>query len=398
MAEERPEPDGARAEPESGRTAQTIEPARNRARSGRGQEPERDAEDDSRAASTARGDVPEALKRRYFTEEGRLATAFFAGPGAKTAAFRDHGGRLSTHQVDPNTIRDMVAIAVHRGWRAIQVKGDDDFRREVWMEAQALGLEVRGYRPRQRDQQELEVRLAAQASRTMSPATARDRQPPGNAAEAAPSRPTAARPDYDVGVRGVLLEAGEAPYRRRQGQPLTPYLRIDRGDGRALDIWGVGLSEALARSGAKPGDQVLVRRDGIDRVQKTIDVRDPRTGETTRQERELLRNRWTVLAERFRNASAAEAARDPELKAAQSHLAVVKTVIQASLKDPAAQARAYSAAREQVAAKLGEGRQFRTARVQEPAQVAERAQAFPSQRTDRAGPAPEQGPERTRRR
>jgi hypothetical protein len=266
------------------------------------------------------------------------------------------------------------------------------------MEARALGLEVRGYRPRQRDQQELEERAAAQASRTISPALGRGRQSPGNAGAASPSRPTAARPDYDAGVRGVLLEAGEAPYRRRQGQPLTPYLRIDRGDSRALDIWGVGLTEALARSGAKPGDHVLVRRDGVDRVQKTIEVRDPRTGETTRQDREVPRNRWTVLAERFRNASPAEAARDPELKAAQSQLAVVKTVIQASLRDPAAQTRAYAAAREQVAAKLGEGRQFHTARVQEPAQVAERAHAFPGKRTNRAGPEPEQGPERTRRR
>lgn len=396
MAEERPDPENAHARSEPGRAGQTIEPIPARGGSRRRQSEERQAQDDSRTASAVRGDVPEALKRRYFTEDGRLATTFFAGPGAKVAAFRDHGAKLSTHQVDPDTIRDMVAIAAHRGWRTIKVKGDDDFRREVWMEARALGLEVRGYRPRQRDQQELEARAAAQASRTISPTSARDRQSLRDAGEASPPRPTAGRPDYDVGVRGVLLEAGEAPYRRRQGQPLTPYLRIDRGDGRALDIWGVGLTEALVRAGAKPGDQVLVRRDGIDRVQKTIDVRDPRTGETTRQDREVPRNRWTILAERFRNASPAEAARDPDLKAAQSQLAVVKTVIEASLKDPAAQARAYAAAREQVAAKLVEGRQFRTARVQEPEQVSDRNQVFRGQRTDRAGP--EQGPERTRRR
>ena len=398
MPEERPEPDSAPAKTEAGRATQTIEPAPAHVRSRRQQSEERHGEDNTRAASVARGDIPEALKRRYFTEERRLATVFFAGPGAKTPAFRDHGGKLSTHQVDPNTIRDMVAIAAHRRWRTIQVKGDDDFRREVWMEARALGLEVRGYRPRERDQQELEARAKAPTSRTVSPISAHDRQPRAGGGEASPSRPTPRQPDYDAGVRGVLIEVGEAPYRRRQGQPRTPYLRIDRGDGRALDIWGVGLTGALARSGAKPGDQVLVRRDGIDRVQKTIDVRDPRTGETTRQEREVPRNRWTVLAERFRDASSAEAARDPELKAAQSQLAVVKTVIEASLRDPAARARAYSAAREQVAAKLGEGRQFRPARVQEPAQATERTQAPPGKRNDRAGPEPEQGPERTRRR
>lgn len=401
MAEERPDPDARRPELQPGRTAQTIEPAKART-AGRGREENaaqtRDAEDGTgRPVSVARGDLPEALKRRYFSEDGRAITTFFSGPGAKAPAFRDHGGKLSTHEVDPNTILDMVAIAAHRGWRTLQVRGDDDFRREVWMEARALGLQVRGYRPRQRDEQELEARLGAQASRSISPAT--ERQHTADRNHAASTRTSAGRqPDFDAGVRGVLIESGEAPYRRRQGQPVTPFVRLDRGEGRALDIWGVGLTEALAQSGARLGDQILVRRDGIDRVQKTIEVHDPRTGETTRQAREVPRNRWTILAERFREASPGEAARDPNLKAAQSQLAVLKTVIQATLRDPASQARAYAAAREQVAAKLGEGRQFRPARVEDRVHVAEQARPLTGQRGDRPAPEAEQGPERTRRR
>ncbi|CAN7620846.1 DNA primase [Phenylobacterium sp. LjRoot219] len=382
----------------AGRSPQTIEPhpAREAPRKSRS-EPERkelQEGDAARSLSTARGDLPEALKRRYFSEDGRTVTAFFSGPGAKTPAFRDHGARLSTHDVDPNTIRDMVAIAAHRGWRTLQVRGDDDFRREVWMEARAAGLQVRGYRPRQRDEQELEVRLGGANQRTISPAEGRDK-PPEATRRPVQSPPDAARADFDAGVRGVLLEAGEAPYRRRPGQPLTPFVRLDRGADGALDVWGVGLPDALARSGARPGDQVLVRRDGVDRVQKTIEVKDSRTGETTRQRRETPRNRWTILAERFREASPAEAARDPELKAALSQLAVARTVIEASLRDPERQARVYSDAKAQVSAKLAEGRRFREARVQET--TAERP-APALRRTDRNAAEVEPGPERTRRR
>jgi hypothetical protein len=399
MAEERPDYDAGRAEPQPGRAAQTIEPAKERA-AGLGRPADavqtRDDEDSPPPPiSTARGDIPEALKRRYFSEDGRAITTYFAGPGAKAPAFRDHGGKLSTHEVAPNTIRDMVAIAAHRGWRTLQVRGDDDFRREVWMEARALGLQVRGYRPRQRDEQELEARLAAQARGAIAPAV--DRQRTGPRDPVAPRSPEA-RPEFDTGVRGILMATGVAPYRRRHGQPVTPFVRLDRGQGRALDIWGVGLTEALAQSGARVGDQILVRRDGVDRVQKTIQVRDPRTGETTRQAREVPRNRWTILAERFREASPAEAARDPDLKAAQSHLAVLKTVIQTTLRDPAGQARAYAAAREQVATRLDEGRQFRQARVEDKLHATDQGRPLAASRSHRAAPEAEHGPERTRRR
>jgi len=397
MSDDRPAPGAPDASEEPRRGPQTIEPAQRRKSAAADAEPDRPKPEEApeRTFSVGRGDVPEVLKRRYFSEDGRFATAFFAGPGAKVAAFHDHGGKLTTHDVNPATIRDMVAIAAHRGWSTIQVRGDDDFRREVWMEARLAGLEVRGYRARERDQQELEARRDADARRTISPAREgpspeqKTRQPRDGGED---RLATAA---FDAGVRGILLEAGEAAYRRRHGQPVTPYIRLDRGDGRPLDVWGVGLRDALAKSGARVGDQVLVRRDGVDRVQKSIEVRDPRTGAITRQDREVPRNRWVILAERLRQASPGEAARDPQLKDAQGHLAVVRTVVHSALKDPAAQARAMAAAKEHAAARLAEGRQFRSVRVQQTIRAAERAEP-PLMRVPERGRRIEEGPERTR--
>ncbi len=79
--------------------------------------------------------------------------AFFRDPRATEPAFRDHGRRLSTFHAYPETIADMLKVARHRGWTRLKVEGDEAFRRDVWIQARAQGLEVSGYRPRDRDRQ-----------------------------------------------------------------------------------------------------------------------------------------------------------------------------------------------------------------------------------------------------
>jgi hypothetical protein len=113
-------------------------------------------------ASGRPGDVPEAVRRRYLSER-RLdgAVVYFTDATAVTPSFRDTGARLIAARSDPTTIRDLLVVAQHRGWTAIQVRGADGFRREAWLQARALGLTVDGYRPRERDEQALARRLDA---------------------------------------------------------------------------------------------------------------------------------------------------------------------------------------------------------------------------------------------
>jgi hypothetical protein len=109
------------------------------------------------AASRRPGDVPEAVRRRYLTEEREgPGVGFYHDARDPSPAFRDHGGRLATDRSDPHVVRDLVAIAQHRGWTTISVRGQTAFRREVYLLAHAAGLEVRGYRPTQRDRQHAE--------------------------------------------------------------------------------------------------------------------------------------------------------------------------------------------------------------------------------------------------
>lgn len=53
----------------------------------------------------------------------------------------------------PDTIADMLKVAQHRGWLRLKVEGDEAFRREVWVQARAVGMEVSGYRARGRDRE-----------------------------------------------------------------------------------------------------------------------------------------------------------------------------------------------------------------------------------------------------
>jgi hypothetical protein len=123
-----------------------------------------------RTASLRVGDVPDAIRRRYLTErDGGSAIGFYLDARTATAAFRDHGARLSADRNDPNVVRDLVAIAEHRGWTALSVRGQSDFRREVWMAARLRGLEVQGYQPSERDLQQL-ARRAERSPAQLSPA------------------------------------------------------------------------------------------------------------------------------------------------------------------------------------------------------------------------------------
>lgn len=117
--------------------------------------PDRARRGEAKTRSTAKGDLPQAILDRYLIERdlrGR-PERFYRDHRTPDPAFRDHGPRLSTDRPYPDTIADMLRVAQHRGWTRLKVDGDEAFRREVWIQARAMALEVKGYRPRQRDRQ-----------------------------------------------------------------------------------------------------------------------------------------------------------------------------------------------------------------------------------------------------
>lgn len=107
------------------------------------------------ARSRTRGDAPQAILDRYLIERDRLGRAarFYRDHRATEPMFRDEGRKLTTTQSYPDAVADMLKIAQHRGWTEVRVSGDEGFRREAWIQARFLGVEVKGYMPRDRDRQ-----------------------------------------------------------------------------------------------------------------------------------------------------------------------------------------------------------------------------------------------------
>lgn len=125
--------------------------------------------------SVEAGDVPESVRKRYYADKAKWSgePAFFTTAQAKNPAFRDQGRRLVTATESQEVVKDLVAIAQHRNWDRIHVTGSEEFRRSTWLEASQKGLEVRGYKPNDRDLQELD-RLRGETSRnSIAPMTAR---------------------------------------------------------------------------------------------------------------------------------------------------------------------------------------------------------------------------------
>jgi hypothetical protein len=119
-----------------------------------------------RTRSLTLGDVPDSVRRRYYVDgRGILGLAFYVDATIKTPAFHDRGVRLTTARSDPNAIRHMTEIALHRGWTVVLVRGDPEFRREAWLAGRLNSLEVHGYKPTVRDLEALQRRLAAQRPR-----------------------------------------------------------------------------------------------------------------------------------------------------------------------------------------------------------------------------------------
>lgn len=179
-----------------------------------------------RNRSTAEGDVPEALRRRYYVDgRGGAGLGFYPDATVKAPAFRDAGRQLVAARNDPNAIRDMTAIARHRGWTIVVAKGEAGFRREAWLAGRAVGLEVRGYRPTERDIQELDRRI----DRRLSRETRSGRTEPSTG-----ERTRTSDPEGDRGARS-RLRAVETVVRARVSERSAQERIIAQARGRIAD-------------------------------------------------------------------------------------------------------------------------------------------------------------------
>lgn len=348
---------------------------------------ERQAEDSPGLDHEDRTGFPDRVRRKYYVvaakagPDGEAVRArVYTDRQGEYLAFKDAGDRLSTRNGAPEVVRDMIAVAEHRGWEAVSVRGSVEFRRGAWLEAKVRGLPVRGFEPSELDHEILRKRFVDRTPQRGDPARpAPDLDASSTTKGAGPSP----RANLDVGVTGRLVTVGRAPYPGRERAELSAYVDLALADGSSRRIWGAALPQAMEAANVEVGDGVRIQRNGVERVAKDVRIVDGRIGTTSVERQDVVRNRWTVTAEQFRSLDRGEAVRDPSLAAAHSNIAVLERALKTRFpQDERARQIMLDAARQRVAEHLEQGQTFRRAEIQVSERTAVREAVEPTSRVN----------------
>lgn len=233
-----------------------------------GRAPGTDKSGEDPATKSARADnaLPDRIRRKYYVvaneseKDGPDGEArLYADEQGEYLAFKVTEDRLVTRLAAAEVVRDMVSVAQHRQWEALEVRGSAEFRREAWLEAGARGIEVQGYQPTELDRQTLAGRREVW-DRT------HPRTPELAARSTSDRGERADKFDYDKGISGRLIEVDQAPYRNRTDAEASTYCMLlssstmagsircgawvhqDR-DEKSAQTGGVGRGEGRVRTG-----------------------------------------------------------------------------------------------------------------------------------------------------
>jgi hypothetical protein len=174
---------------------------------------------------------PDGVRRKYYvvasdrTKDGAPFEAhIYADERAEYLAFKATQDRLTTRLASTQVVHDMLAVAEHRAWKVVYLRGSVEFRREAWLEASARGMDPKGYEPTQLDRQALAHRRGAREGANRRPPDSRDRS---NANKAKRGDPFHSRKTADKALNKVTaIDAAN-------GQPSAFRSQLSQGRWRA---------------------------------------------------------------------------------------------------------------------------------------------------------------------
>jgi hypothetical protein len=310
--------------PTGARSENSVRPTKNRQ-----QVPVRPAEDAKRSAESAREApavqaVPDEVKKRFV----QVRNKYYFPDGAR--AFTDRGNRLTTPSENTEVVRSLIAIAKSREWNEITVRGSERFRKEAWLAGRMAGLEVRGYRPSEIEQEHLVRMLARQNAVAAEEGPASPAKPTPPTPEAEPRRPE--RPKGLL--TGRLIDHGRTTYQQDPRAPMSYFVKLETLRGDRV-IWGVDLERAFKESLTKPdiGDEVGLRSVRQDAVKVKTTERDADGKAVGQRDLDTHRNRWVIEKRGFfdERAEAARIVRDVNVdpkQAVKTHPELVGTYLQ----------------------------------------------------------------------
>ncbi|PYE17267.1 hypothetical protein C7410_12676 [Paraburkholderia silvatlantica] len=279
---------------------------------------------------------PETVRKRYL----RAGNQYFLKDAPHQLAFEDIGPYLVTEHNRPDVVESMVDMVRAKSWSRVRVSGHEQFRREVWVQAMLLGIEVTGYEPKAADLARLAegrrgrltnridamgttaaardpvdvTKPSAAAPRPVEPPAARpaklgfprqagmgttaplsSAQPPRSApaSEPAPRVVESESPEPQRHA-GELVKHGGAPYQHNPAHSDSYYVVCRDAAGADHVVWGVDLERAVAESGALAGQQVALENLGRRLVTVIVPVVDETGNVIGEEEKEVYRNTWQV--------------------------------------------------------------------------------------------------------
>jgi hypothetical protein len=155
---------------------------------------------------------PPSIANTYYVEDKGRERQYFEDYKKTNLVMRANETSVMSRREDLVTIRAMLEIAEARGWHSVEIKGSAEFRREAWIEANARGLEGRGFTPSDADRQEADRR--------------REGRQQANQIRAAEKQE--AREDLATGKPAAAAEHEKKAEARQPGEPERPTVN----DGR----------------------------------------------------------------------------------------------------------------------------------------------------------------------
>lgn len=291
-------------------------------------------------------ELPEKLLAVYSVQDGK-----FHDKDTKALRFEDHGKKLSTPVEDRQVIAHMVDVAAAKNWGQLELKGTETFKQAAWLEAQSRGIETKGYKPNERDLEQLtqtkrerdissdnpasisdksatknSINLLAERDRSPTPVVdtikpsapdakkqAREssstpavanrsdvNQPSGPVVSPETSRATSSRIET-----GRIVEHGQAKYNFNPNEKENYFVKLATEKGEKL-VWGKDLEEAMGKSGSKVGDLVSLEQKGQKHVTIEANKRDSQGKVIGSEEIAAHRNVWEIKQVAPRDMSANE--------------------------------------------------------------------------------------------
>lgn len=307
--------------------------------------------------------IPREIEDAYL----RVGNKFHYTQKPTLQAFEDKGTRLETRSNSLRIASDLVKIAGARDWGSIRVKGSDEFRQKVWLEATLQGIAVKGYKPSEVDLAQLAKRDRLAVANSVERDAARlqaqmTRRPEADRLGKEKSQPA---PDK-ARLAGTLLEHGKANFNFDQAEPLNYYVKYRDAAGRERVSWGVGLEPAIKDSQAKVGQHIELKNLGKQPVSVCANLRDDDGKVVGKQTLAAHRNQWEIKADSFRSEEPKQAIKaHPDLVGAYAILRAAQVVADQNFQSREDRERFMALAKETVARQMAERQGVPAVRIRE---------------------------------